>query len=66
VTDTDNLKWRKSSHSDANGDCVEIARLDDGTTAVRHSHQPNGPVIVYTPSEWDAFLKGVRDGEFDL
>lgn len=23
------------------------------------------PVLVFTPSEWDAFLAGARDGEFD-
>ncbi|MGW4405043.1 DUF397 domain-containing protein [Nonomuraea sp. NPDC004702] len=26
----------------------------------------DGPVLVFTPSEWAAFTAGVRDGEFDL
>ncbi|GAA1204649.1 DUF397 domain-containing protein [Prauserella alba] len=26
---------------------------------------PAPTVLVFTPSEWDAFLAGVRDGEFD-
>jgi hypothetical protein len=40
----------------------------DGVTyvAMRKSTDPGGVVLVFTPSEWDAFLKGVHDGEFDL
>ena len=33
--------------------------------AVRDSKDPSGPVLVFTPHEWRAFLDGVRDGEFD-
>jgi hypothetical protein len=41
---------------------------DDGVTyvAMRKSTDPDGVVLVFTPSEWDAFVKGVQDGEFDL
>ena len=56
-------KWRKSSHSGANG-CIEVARSGD-LIAVRDSKDPSGPVLVFTPHEWRAFLDGVRDGEFD-
>jgi hypothetical protein len=40
----------------------------DGVTyvALRHSVEPDGLKMVFTPSEWDAFVKGVEDGEFDL
>jgi hypothetical protein len=40
----------------------------DGVTyvAMRKSTEPDGTVLVFTPSEWDAFLLGVRDGEFDF
>lgn len=62
----DNLTWRKSSFSGGSGgNCVEVAGLPDGGTAVRHSQDPTGPTIVYTAAEWDAFLKGVKVGEFD-
>jgi Domain of unknown function (DUF397) len=56
-------KWRKSSHSSANG-CVEIAHSGD-LVAVRDSKDPDGPVLLFTDHEWRAFLAGVRDGEFD-
>jgi hypothetical protein len=56
--------WRKSSHS-VGGNCVEVAFVDHHV-AVRDSKNRNGLVIMFTPDEWDAFLSGVRDGEFNL
>jgi hypothetical protein len=57
-------KWRKSSHSGNNG-CVEVA-YDDDQVAVRDSKDPSGPMLLFTPHEWRAFLAGARDGEFDV
>ncbi len=56
--------WRKSTRSNGQGQCVEVAELTDGV-AVRDSKDPNGPVLVFTPAEWTAFIKGAKDGEFD-
>ncbi len=63
--DLSGAEWRKSSHSATQTNCVEIARVAD-VVAVRDSKDPNGPVLVFTPSEWAAFLAGARDGEFNL
>lgn len=63
------VAWHISTFSpDHGGSCVEAGPLGDGTegVAVRHSHRPDGEVIVYTRAEWEAFLKGVRAGEFDF
>jgi hypothetical protein len=60
-----NVQWQKASASGANGDCVEFARLGDGSTAVRHSKAPNGPALVFSRSEIAAMLDGARAGEFD-
>jgi hypothetical protein len=57
--------WVKSSLSFSNGACVEVADLREGITGVRHSKDPSGPVLRFTPAEWQAFLGGVRLGEFD-
>jgi hypothetical protein len=57
-------EWRKSSLSGANG-CVEVG-LVDGKVAVRSSNDRSGPMVVFTSLEWEAFLGGVRKGEFDL
>jgi len=58
--------WFKSTRSDSNGgQCVEVAKTDTGM-AVRDSKNPTGSVLFFTPAEWDAFVGGVKDGEFDL
>jgi hypothetical protein len=55
--------WRKSSFSGQNA-CVEVAMLETGDVAVRHSRHPCGPALVFTGAEWSAFLTGARQGEF--
>lgn len=57
--------WLKSTLSAANGDCVEIASLTEGLIGIRDSKDTTGPVLRFTPREWDAFVGGVRNGEFD-
>ena len=59
------MKWVKSSLSFSNGNCVEVTDLPDGTVGVRNSHDPDGPVLRFTPDEWRAFIGGARLGEFD-
>jgi hypothetical protein len=59
------VEWRKSTASNPSGNCVELAALPDGSVAVRNSRQPEGPALVYTRAEVEAFLTGVRNGEFD-
>ncbi|MFJ9717457.1 DUF397 domain-containing protein [Streptomyces sp. NPDC101213] len=58
-------RWIKSSHSNAEGNCVEVAVLDGGGVAMRNSRDPDGPALVYTPAEVAAFVAGAKDGEFD-
>ncbi len=59
--------WIKSSYSGpTGGNCVEVAFLADGGVAMRNSRHPDGPALVFTRAEWDAFLGGARDGEFGL
>jgi hypothetical protein len=65
-TDTTNAAWRVSRYCNGASACVEVAPLADGHVALRDSKQQDGPVLVFTPSEWAAFTAGVRDGEFDL
>ena len=61
----DEATWRKSRYSNPSGNCVEAAQLPAGAVAVRNSRHPDGPALVFTRAEWDAFLLGARDGDFD-
>lgn len=57
-------EWRKSTRSGGNGgECVEVARVGE-LVGVRDSKDPDGPVLEFGLSQWRAFIRGVRDGEF--
>jgi uncharacterized protein DUF397 len=58
-------EWIKSSLSQMNGNCVEVAGLSGDVISVRDSKNRRGPVLRFTQGEWDAFVGGVRNGEFD-
>ncbi|MGH4012829.1 MAG: DUF397 domain-containing protein [Pseudonocardiaceae bacterium] len=63
-TDLSTARWRKSSHSAGEQECVEVADLNGGHRAVRDSKHPTGPALIVTPAEWAAFTAGIRDGVF--
>ena len=54
--------WHKSRHSGMSG-CVEVAFVD-GRVAVRDSKNKTGSVLLFSSLEWEAFVRGVRDGQF--
>jgi Domain of unknown function (DUF397) len=59
--------WLKSSHSGGNGgDCVEVAHHRPGVVAVRDSKDRGGPQLSVSDRAWSRFVRGVKDGEFDL
>jgi hypothetical protein len=58
------MAFRRSSRCQ-NGECAEVAHLPGGRVLVRDSNRPGGPVLRFTPDEWQAFLGGVRSGQFD-
>jgi hypothetical protein len=60
--------WRKSSHSESSGNCVEAgARPGRQVIGVRDSKQyGNGPVLQFTASAWETFITAIRDGRGSL
>jgi uncharacterized protein DUF397 len=57
--------FRKSTFC-SNMGCVEVAALPSDQIAVRDSKdsRPDAPILIFTVSEWNAFLSGVVDGQF--
>ena len=56
--------WFKSSRSSAGKECVEVAFLSGGHVGIRDSKNPTAPALIFAPDEWDAFTRGLIDGEF--
>ncbi|MET9145642.1 DUF397 domain-containing protein [Streptomyces sp. NPDC004042] len=56
--------WRKSSYSNGQAECVEVAFLGDGRVATRDSKENGrGAALVFTAGGWRAFKAGMQDGE---
>jgi hypothetical protein len=63
----DHLAWRKSSFSGSGGNstgCVEVAPLPDGGIAVRDTKDRSRTPHRHTAPAWQAFVAGIRAGEF--
>jgi Domain of unknown function (DUF397) len=62
------IEFRKSTFSAGNtSNCLEVGFVDDNgafQVMVRDSKHRGGPVLRFNETEWDAFVKGVRAGEF--
>jgi Domain of unknown function (DUF397) len=58
------MEFRKSSYSTAQGNCVEVADLPDGTEVRDSKAAPGGPVLTFGADTWAAFVGAVKDGAF--
>ncbi|MES2658034.1 MAG: DUF397 domain-containing protein [Verrucomicrobiota bacterium] len=63
IKDSDFTKssWSKNNPKT----CVAVAIKPD-CVAVRDTKDPQNTTLLFTPDEWTAFIKGVKEGEFEL
>jgi hypothetical protein len=59
------IEWRKSSRSQAGGECVELAGLP-AAVAVRDSKNPAGPLLRFSRDELAVLLDTIKSGDLDL
>ncbi|WP_431043567.1 DUF397 domain-containing protein [Streptomyces sp. P1-3] len=61
------LDWQRPDPlegDDPNEPYLEVAAGPDGRIYMRESRDPDN-IVVTTQAKWEAFLKGVKAGEFD-
>lgn len=58
--------WHKPWSGGNGGNCVETMKLADGRVAVRQSADPDGPALIYTSNEIEAFIQGAKSGKADF
>ncbi|RAY11711.1 DUF397 domain-containing protein [Actinomadura craniellae] len=61
--DTSRTAWRKSSYSGQNGNCVEIADLNENTIGVRDSTNPAAGHLTLSAGGFAALLARVKRDE---
>ncbi|MBB5940125.1 DUF397 domain-containing protein [Streptomyces zagrosensis] len=63
--DMDQLDWQRAVPDGEDlPEYLEVAAGPDGRIYMRESRTPD-KVVITTQAKWDAFIKGVKAGEFD-
>lgn len=62
---TEVSEWVRAEDCTSSGNCVEVRHTQDEVLVRNSGDGEDGPVLRFTHDEWDAFLDGVVDGEFD-
>ena len=52
-------RWKKSSHSMGNGDCVEACSSGDAIL-VRDSRNKSGPVLSVSTASWTSLMERLK------
>lgn len=64
MRDLTGARWRKSTRSSNQGNCLEVADNLIGVVAVRDSKDPGGPILAFVPRAWNDFVAVISTGGF--
>lgn len=64
MIDLSRARWRKSSRSNDQGLCIEVADNLAGVVGLRDSKDQEGPVLTFAPTGWAAFVDATKAGAF--
>ncbi|HLU98795.1 MAG TPA: DUF397 domain-containing protein [Thermobifida alba] len=57
-------EFRKSTYSNRNQDCVEVADLNGGAGAIRDTKRREDGHLAFPAAEWRAFMTEVKAERF--
>lgn len=60
--DLSRAQWRKSNYSGNSGNCIEVACNLPYVVAVRDSKDADGAKLIFSSTEWRAFVHVLRGG----
>ncbi len=58
--DLSHARWRVSSHSGTDSNCVEVAAASRARVLVRDAKDREGPVLQFGPDTWRRFAAQVK------
>lgn len=63
TTELSSATWRKSTRSNGQMNCVEVADLNNGQRAIRDSKNPTAPPLIIPATAWTTFTIALRTGD---
>jgi uncharacterized protein DUF397 len=60
MTHPTSRRWRTSSYSGSNNNCIQAATSSPGI-ALRDSKHPHGPVLTISSHAWRDFIQAIKD-----
>ncbi len=63
--DPDAQSWQRSGTEQGGIEVAFVQARGQGWVLLRVAGDPAGRILVYDHHEWDCFLDGVKNGEFD-
>ncbi|WP_434740727.1 DUF397 domain-containing protein [Micromonospora sp. SH-82] len=65
MTEHGKVSWKKSTRSDAEGNCIEVgAAQGNAVLGVRDTKDSCGKVLWFSPAAWTIFIRACRSSGF--